>query len=412
MASKVALIDRQSSKVLLFLMTVVFVFFPAAGLVCMCFVFLVLAMKPGNNKLVFLWVVFNFIFLYMYTLTKGVGGDWAWYYEDYLAWSFTSLSSYFEHPEHSVKVYEPLFHVFSYAISIVTNSNPYIFLCSIFFAIYVFYIAAFYTIISRFGLHRFLIIVLLFYICYAGITFTISLHLVRQYVAASFVFSSLFLYLLGRRRLSIGIAVLAILLHNSALVVFSLCAIAFLVGKYPIKIRFSAMAFSGAFLALVLSYLANEISGFSNAYIDDGSVGWLVYLQDISLLVAALYMYAKSRGLMSNDLNAFSLYFLSVSVGYLFFIALLSEIPLYFLRFYFYIEFIRGCLMAVILAGSYLRYGVGVTFLIGWLVVFLSIFIFNFRLVNAPFDYGGGFLEHIFGSIVWWIDSNVYGVGF
>lgn len=228
---------------------------------------------------------------------------------------------------------------------------------------------------------------------YLLVTFSLVGHVVRQYLAGAVLCLALAQYLRGHRSSTLMLLALAPLFHASAVVLVALFAVAVAAKAMG---RFASVALLvGAALGVVLfkqAGVAYILQAAPGATQNDGDVPLLLMLMDVGLMTAAIGLVMKSGRLPWSDrfygLLIFVLLFWTM-------LAFLQGIDLYFLRFYFYSEFIRIVVVSFVVARCFYLFGWSAAFA----VLTAAIGIFLLRFVGNPWDYGGDLLEVMFSSL-------------
>ncbi|HEX9022764.1 MAG TPA: EpsG family protein, partial [Geobacteraceae bacterium] len=238
----------------------------------------------------------------------------------------------------------------------------------------------------------------------AGLTFTQSLHLVRQYLAGTVLFL-VYLWILEGQTLKVILGfTVGVLLHNSFLIPGGLLLVSGFLWKSNTVRRH---VFGVVFGLLLLSFVAGTFisqwvldSIFAlGAMKDDGGLSSVIFLIDVGLFLAAMgWLWVKRRvdGTMEKE-TAIAVLFLTLFGGLL---AGARDLTLFLLRFYFYTEWFR--VIGLVALGRFASRG-SLKPLIPWLIALVSLILLHLRIERSPWDYGGGLLDHLMGSMPWWV---------
>lgn len=211
----------RSLWVLLFALIVAGAFFPVLVSVVVLLVgtsLLLRSLGAGLTTCLTIGLLFSWI-----NLGKTLGGDFVWYSEHYQLLSRISLFDYLgqRFGPFTIKLNEPVYHTFSFIVSRLTQGSvPWlVFLLTLWLYSMAGY--AFSHLARAVRLTSGQTVVAVTMGLLVGVTFTLTTHLVRQEVALYLTLCGYTSYLLGRKYLGIGLAVLGLLSHESALIVFT-----------------------------------------------------------------------------------------------------------------------------------------------------------------------------------------------
>lgn len=394
--------NTRDGVVLLFLLVVVLV---SPWLVVVSLGILargILSERIGKPALAFALVGF----LALFNATKHIDGDWYWYVSDYLEMSQIGLLDYLQEGGLSIRISEPLYYAFSFALSRLSGGNVFVFTLAVSLAVYLTYIFALEKLMKWYGLHRWAAAICIIFAVLAGLTFTQSLHLVRQYMAGSILFLYFVLILAGRNKTAAMLFVTGSLIHNSFVVPAGVIAVcAYLWNLSWVKHRY----FWVLFLLLILGYetgsyftsLIHESPIEWAAVKDEGDVSTVVFLQEGLLFLASLagMVFLRERQGFYTKGSAIAVLFLAFFGGLL---SGIHDLTLWFLRLYFYVEWFR--VIGVITIVWFLVFRVKLANL-AILIIPLSFLMFGMRVAQSPFNYGGGVFDHLFRSVIWWANN-------
>jgi len=345
-------------------------------------------------------------FLALFNTTKRLDGDWYWYVTDYIAMARISLLDYLQAGGSSIRITEPIYYAFSFALSRLSDGNVFVFALALSLAIYLTYIIALEKLMQLYGFHRWAAAICIVFAVLAGLTFTQSLHLVRQYLAGSILFLYFVLILEGKNKAAAFLFVLGPLVHNSFVIPAGLLAIcAYLWNLSWVKRRYVWVLFLllisgygvGLYLTSVIHFSSFDLASLK----DEGSVSVFVVLQDVLLFfvsLVGLLSFRDRQGFCTKSSAVVVLFLASFGS----FLLGIHELTLWFLRMYFYVEWFR--VIGVITIVWFLVYRLKQTIL-AILFIPLSFLVMGMRVAQSPFNYGGGLFDHLFQSAMWWVDN-------
>lgn len=347
-------------------------------------------------------------FLGLFNATKQIDGDWYWYVSDYVELSRVSLWDFLETGGSSIRFSEPLYYALSASLSRLSGGNVIVLALAVSLAIYLTYIFALEKLLKEYGLSRLAAATCIIFAVFAGITFTLSLQLVRQFIAGSILFFYFSLLLEGKNKKAMLLLVIGTLIHNSLIVPAILLAIFSRLWTYTRVKKHYLMLVS---LLLVFGYsLGRLIVGLmSDSFLlaafskDDGSISNSVLALDglLFCVTFAGVIYLKKNDGFYTKCSAISVLFLAFYGGVLFGA---HELTLFLLRFYFYLEWFR--VIGVITIVWFLVYRLKKPAVV-LLIIPLSFLMLEMRVAQSPFDFGGGAFDHLTGSVFWWADNLV-----
>jgi hypothetical protein len=343
------------------------------------------------------------IFFALMNATKIPQGDWAWYLTYYKLATHTPFNNLMQSGNLSIRPTEPIYYGLSYIIGFIFNHNIYIFAIVITLLIYIPYACGLEKTFENFDLNPQMAMAVMILALIAGITFTLSTQLIRQYLAGTLVF--LFIAQLLRKHdfAAFVTASIAFLTHNSAIIPVVFAYFAFTATRWEfIRRNF----FKIIILMLGVGWVASRAmvplaTAFSQSSLkNDGNISPLVCLGDVILFYAISWAHNHNATENQRDLLRPILFYLSMMAALL---LALHQLPLLLLRFYFYFEWMRvfGFISIIMIFSKKMH---ARQFLYAALVLSLSVFLL--RLRQSPWDYQGGFFEHLFRPMAWW-DSHL-----
>jgi len=213
--------------------------------------------------------------------------------------------------------------------------------------------------------------------CFVGITFSLTGHVIRQYLGVSvFVFGFLFL-LQGRMYAGWVILLLSGLVHNAMFLLVPILIASLLMSKY---LKSLIVTISILLIAYLLSGFVNLISDLAPGMLNRGEAensGMMIVL-DVVLVI--LFRIAYRKDMKKKEIIQFNAFV----VLYSSFLILFHGEALIFLRYYFIFDIIRS-IIGVLLLRKLNKDGIA---LISSPLVFFSIGFFMYRYSNSPWDYG------------------------
>jgi hypothetical protein len=327
---------------------------------------------------------------------KHISGDWAWYSEHY---SWLWRVGFFDYLGHrvgpfNIKNTEPVYHFISWATSNLTRGNLPTLAVVVTALIYIPATIAITRITRVLAAYPFQRLAADWIVLLTGITFTLTLHLVRQEIAGAFIICSVVLFFYDRKWLSLLFAVLAVLTHNSAVFPLAIMVFGWLLSRYlP----------SSFILGGIIALVAGLASGFGmlllgrilNSFPEgksDGEIGWLVISMDAFLIFCFSIAQRKLKFMDRQQVAAIGL----ILICYFAFLVGLRAEPLPFLRMYFFVDYAR-----ILLVATLTTYVLGGSkgLLYSGVLLFAAIAYFSLRALRSPFWFGGGIIRVILTPI-------------
>lgn len=361
----------------------------------------------GAGAALYLAVVFG-VLLSWINCNKLIDGDLYWYSEQYIYFSSGEFFKIFLEPIYGVqaKETEPAYHAISWLLSNLTGGNVFVLVVFVTLFIYVVSAKGVLMIAKHFDIESKSSMVLLSFVCLFCVTFTLTNQLIRQYMASAVLLVALGAHLSKHRNISICCTVLAVLLHNSTVIpVFLYLLVNFIYSRFTMsgkaKFILSILLFS------MVSVLAEKMVSFLDAgqvedlyFQDDGAVSSYLNLIDVSVSLLGVLgyglavMFNKVRPGM-RGLEVLLVFFFC----YFVFLWGMQFSPLLYLRYYFYVDFMRW--IPVIALFIYLK-EIGSKVGFSWLlsICCIGFVVVGARIDRSPFDYSGGLFEYVFANPV------------
>lgn len=322
-------------------------------------------------------------------LSKKPYNDWAWYSYHYQWLRIIPFSQYLgsRFDQFTIKASEPVYYFISSVLSKVTNGDVQALATFVTIWVYAPVVALVCRSFESLRDRPFVRVLLEFSVCLAGISFTLTLHLVRQEVAAGFLMWGYLLYRLGYGRLGFLVAAFGSITHNSAAAPLLL-----FVGCHQMRQRLKGTAATMICAAWGMliggTILWSSIN--ANYYADgrsDGTISAATMLFDLLIGLAVYGLYRHKR--IAAPSHQTELLFLIALAAML---AMLSPLPIPFLRMYFYFEGARVVMLCILLNAVVQRNNIPAALL----VLLCSILLFTLRVWRSPFEFGEGTLHEIF----------------
>lgn len=353
--------------------------------------------RPKYYKLLPIVLLLFFITL---NLAREPSGDYIWYSKHYTWLVHGSLLDYFGVPLYGVsaKITEPIYHVYAKILSVLSSGDMIIYVIITTYIIYAIYSIAIKNLCTAFDLDKQSRTTLLVAGLTLCITFTLSNHLIRQYIASvAFILSITYAHHCDWRK-SLLISLMAVLTHNTIIVPVTLMMISLIISRHPpkktallITLSLPASAFFGAWLVKTLS-LEHDILSKS-----DGDISGITIFFDAVCFTGLLISYQKLCAFnaisthQKTTLKAAILFYLLYAA----FLIGISDSPLLWLRYYFYIEPVRAlAFLAIIKLISCTTRHKGRSLALTAILV-LGLIHTGMRMEKSPFDYGMQFHTYI-----------------
>lgn len=332
--------------------------------------------------------------------TKYPESDLLYYLEIYDDLGLESLSNVFSYTALSLRGTEAVYSLYSYLVAMISGRSKIAYVVITSLLIYLFAMLAiclaFLHTIQRDSHDRLKGSALLIKAPYVtgflvattlgtfvAITFSLSGHLIRQYLAASVLLLGLALLLFTEKRRATGITLIAIapFIHNSS-AIMSVVSVAVYIFKNN---RLALWCIVGGSI-LIIAYGIDSLSGFDFAVnemvlsMDEGTVHPAIMATDLALLMLAIWLNSTESDPRAKQRMNVILWSVGIFALFLIFV---RQIPFYFLRYYFYVEVFRVLIIGCI-CGRYAK-AIGPAILTS--VGLLSLVYFTVRFNASPWDY-------------------------
>jgi hypothetical protein len=283
---------------------------------------------------------------------------------------------------------EFIFNIYMWSIAQLDVSGALFFFLST-FIIYMLYGLSLLMIIDKKKIND-LFFILILSLMLLSLTFSLSGHLVRQYLAFSVFFYGVNMLKVNFNRGRV-ILFISMFIHLSVapfillMPFFIYCYRKF--GGY--KVVVSTLIFSFFISTFIIRLMPYAEAVFNN---NDGEVPFSLLMLDGGLLVTFFTMIYIRQKFNSELFTVF------IAVLTLLLACLIATYPikLLFLRYYFVMDFFRGAIIIYLfMLFKFDRVSEVLSVLV---FLSLSFFVFSFRLETSPWDYGGDIIESIFSS--------------
>jgi hypothetical protein len=385
----------QSNLILLFiaLSTALFsMFLPLLILFSLSVIFL--AIDNKGRSFVRLSILFMCLIFALINILKMPESDLNNYVEYYNQLSSMSFYTALDFVYQNIRLSEIIFRMYFWLMAQLSTSISLLIFIS---TVVIYYIVTFFSLyVSRFYTDNFksknnvILLLSIIWCCYVGITFSLTGHVIRQYLSVVvFLLGILFLF---DRKIFLGVMItmLAGLVHNAIFLFPILLLFTVVFSKHITKpIIFIPCLIVAYFLSDYLALLQE----YFPSIIGRGSLeGWsssLVFLDGLFLIVYGYLYRNHHRKKYISYINAFLIFFVL-------FLILFHQESLIFQRYYYFFDVIRSVIGVLIISKLFSKFdSASQSMLIVPFVVF-SISIFLFRYDGSPWDYGSNYSSIIF----------------
>lgn len=340
------------------------------------------------------------VFIVMFSMmdaNKGMAGDWIWYTEHYRRLEHMSLTHYMgaRIGAITIKWNEPTYYVIAKIVAVLSGGSIAALAVVLTVLNYTMVGWAVYRVGKDMFRHsaRLTSALALMGCVLLAMNFTLTTHLIRQELAASFGILG-FSFLRTRQYVPAAVlALLAVTTHQSAalllLVLYTPPFITLNLQRSALARRFAILG--AVLVAALLGYYVShsEISAVGQK--NDGSVSVIIFALDAIIFsgLVLVTFFMKPRGPQARELLLSFLLFGAA-------MAFMMTIPLAALRMYFYIDFVRAMAVLVIAVCLLKHVPRGVDNIVaGVPVLFLGLLYVQFRLDRSPFDFGGDLIHYL-----------------
>lgn len=397
--------ERKSNIGFLFFYLLVLLFsFVSPFLSFMFFTILILYTKNYNFlyaipiSLTFFFMVVNFNRDFFH-----FGNDLVWYYSyfknfaDYQSGFFSSFGND-DLADVSLKFSEPFYHLLVYLSSKLTNG---------YYPFYLFWVHCFiyliptFVIISICKLERVSILV-----CFSLVLFQMlvfydfgnAYNLIRQQVASSLMIICFYFMYVKNIKLCILFSVLAVLTHNSTIIVVALILLFCLYNLKYISYKYVVWLSCMLSLFYVIAYFKIN-DNYEN--LNDKSRGVFVQLIDLSLFILSMVIVFFYDPKYRNVYRFLLIFFIALSFSYA-----SSFLPLRFLTFYDSFKWLVYFILLNYISSRLSRYKYSDYFIL-FSSTFLAFTYFNLKLTYTDYTYNGTFFDFALDSPIFYLGINL-----
>lgn len=351
---------------------------------------LIVSVQLKSDKIFLFFIVLLSLYLGLINSTKVPESDLVGYYDIYLLAKNYSLYDYL-----LLMNKEPFYFFLNYVLFYLFLGNKMLFMIGITMLSYCFYFFAIYKYMKCIGSDNHLIVFALMLAAFFPQLFSLSAHLIRQFLAASILMYAIVIRLFYEKR-SWPYSAFAVLTHSTALLFLPLMYVLRLKRKNDFHVFFIFLCavfvyflFSSNIGLIVIDIFGKNIFTYPfmrmghGFYLGSKGLSNVAYFLMIVLLIISLFISYRGIRSESDKVNA-GLYQLSNIVFFIsFFIIFNLGHTVLSSRFLFYLYFIAPLMLPFVFAGK--QWGVVVlrTTIISILVIF-----FIYRLEYGVWEYG------------------------
>ncbi|PWJ34871.1 EpsG family protein [Fibrobacter succinogenes] len=192
------------------------------------------------------WAFLSIILISLFNATKVPENDLEWYSSFYLMAGKYSLSNYMTLLTGGK---EPLYQMIVYFLHLIGGDNVHFFTFSISFMSYFFLLKTLFLWKKEFDISDTDFILCIAVLCFFPLTYALSVHIIRQFLALSIMLWSFFSYQKTRKKLYLCTAICDVFIHSSVVIFIPFMFFIKIVEK-PIKLKY---LYVGAFFIAVMS---------------------------------------------------------------------------------------------------------------------------------------------------------------
>jgi hypothetical protein len=324
---------------------------------------------------------------------KGISGDWYWYTQHFSLLEHIPFLSYYGHRigPYTIKYTEPVYYFISFVVSRISDGSIPVLAWVVTALIYLQHGVSMTLLFKRSAQTTAQMSAALFVALLVGISFTLTIHLVRQEIALAFMVFGVAILFNGYKKSAFIVMAIGLASHNSLLVPFAcVVGVAWWCIKDEKMLPWRVLASFLVFVGLGLAFLQFS---YDNQGHDDGSVSIVTFAFDIVVFTTFQFVRRKLP-----EIRRFTATLTAVWLVYLGFIIGVASEPLPLLRMYFYVEGLRMLMLGCITLAFFRIRGMS------WVIIpmlLLSIVYVEARLRTSPFWFGGGFVSHILRPFAW-----------
>ena len=340
------------------------------------------------------WVLMMLAFIpSVINMNKFPDGDlfeYYYYFSNFRGWGFIEFWHKYQSLISSSD--SPVFHFASWILVHFGFSNP---LMTFFWSmvIYCCSLRTAYLWGRNLGLRSEYLLLLICVILSVGITFSLSAHLMRQFIAGSIGLLGISEILLFKSKTGWVLLLLSPLIHISFALLFAIFIVIYSLKSYLVKPSgLSAFMIGCIMFPIICKPILGslEVLSLGNFFKDDGSYPIAYHIVNIALILISL---VGMKSLKTN--NASLLVLLIFFMAYESIIFCIQDITLLYLRVSFYSDFLRGAALATCIAvlqqqrAKYLTVGLALAFM----VVFFAF------VDRSAWNYGGKSVDFLTRSL-------------
>lgn len=366
------------------------------------FVLILVCQKSPKSSSYYLLISFISIYLGLINLTKTPESDLATHIDFYLLANDLSLAKY-------VILFgkEPLYFLFSYITYYITAGSVKLFIIAFTFISYFFFLKAIYLFFKKMEVNNTTIIFSIIIGSFFPQLFLISAHLIRQFMAASFLMYALVLFFFYDKKKTAWIfLVFSILTHTTTLLFVPF----FFINKFKEKINYKHVLYLffpiiiiGSILPYISTVIVNTLGNniFTYVFFRLGlkdpyqyePISFLQYFTLALVAILALWLHFNQKAFKKVNIQAginqftYTVIFLTV-----FIVSNLSNSELS-VRYFFFIYFFLPFIISLILMSNRIEY-----ILLRFLLSFSLITFFFYKIENGIWEYES-LLTLIFSNI-------------
>lgn len=377
------LLEKKTAIILFVFLIFLSFTFPVLSIFLM-----ILYVSVLNSKIEKLFLSLVLILFALVNSSKVFENDIVWYYDHYLWINQYGFDNYYGNTISGVvaKITEPVTYTIFYIIGKIIGDNKVAFITFFSLFIYSIIIFAILNLFKYFNLNRKYLAIGTFFVLNLGFTFTLSVHLLRQFLAQAIILLAFSLFLRNKKLIPLFLILIALLTHNSSFLIVFLIFLVLFINKFRTIISSFMFAVSCFLTFLFSSFLIGTQALSRDGYVnkDDGSIAISVYIMDLILFFSSLlfFYFLKNK---TENIVFFRNFIFQLTILYSIVLIVFFEISLIFLRFSFYFEVIRVFILCFIvkMISEKFKYN----FFLVTVMFFVSLFYLYLRMESSDFEY-------------------------
>ena len=330
-----------------------------------------------------IWIFFFAFTISFISIFKVPDSDLGVYLDYYNKMRDISFSDLLTNQYLSIRVHEYIFKFYTWSVkNIFYQSWIYVFLSV--FIIYHSILKLSFKYVDNVAISRKHIFIILLWCVGVGVTFSTSIHLIRQYLAIALFAYGLIALIDKKYLLLLTLMAFSLMTHYS---MFIVCLI--LIISLMFKSLFISRLKYLNFLAVILisfgfsiffdnaDFIKNFLDGSNYSIPDRESVSFAIMVMDLTIVSLFLYLYRKNYNLNIVLLTSFVVFFIA-------FLIVIHNYNYLLLRFYFVFDMLRAVL------GSLIILKINFTPRLAFIPIAALFFVlyFSIRLYNSPWNFG------------------------